>query len=154
MQARQIGRARNLDRAELFQMGGQKLRIQQSKAAADQPRHQMHQRHFARVARAGEHTLAKERGTQRDTVKSTDQLAVLAAFDGVGEASFVQRRIKPDDLVIDPALLACCTRRGTGSDNGGKILIGRDRVIVAANGARQSARQVKSVQRNDAPPVR
>src|SRR3546814_3985516 len=38
---------------------GQKLCVEQHKAATDQPRHQMHKSHFAGIAHAAEHAFAR-----------------------------------------------------------------------------------------------
>src|SRR6185437_7085328 len=78
-----IQRARNFDGAEARQMRGQELRVEQAEPAALQSRHQMHQRHFARVPFAREHALAEERTAQLHTIKTARQFAVAPAFDGM-----------------------------------------------------------------------
>ena len=52
--------ALDLDGAELPQVLGDELRVEQREAAVDQPRAQVDQRHLAGVARGGEHALAEE----------------------------------------------------------------------------------------------
>ena len=60
--------ARDLDTAELRQMRGQELGVEQTIAAEPQPRDQMDQGHLARVGLAAEHAFAEERRTDRDAV--------------------------------------------------------------------------------------
>jgi hypothetical protein len=58
----------NFGGAELRQMLGRELRVQQCEAAAHQARHQMNQRDLAGVAGGGEHALAEERAFQCNAV--------------------------------------------------------------------------------------
>ncbi len=93
-------------------MGGEKLRIEQGEPAADHPRHQMHQRHFAGVALARKHAFAEEGAAQFHAIKPANQFAVAPAFNRMGVACRMKRNVKTQDLVIDPAFSA---RSGVGS---------------------------------------
>ena len=64
-QLRLVQAARNFPRAELGQMGGHELRVQQPKATQSQARDQMHQRDLGGVGDEAEHALAEERAAQR-----------------------------------------------------------------------------------------
>ena len=143
--------ARNFHGAEPRQMRGEELGVQQREAAALQPLHQMHQRHLAGVALAGEHAFAEKRRAQPHAIKPAHQLAVLPAFDRMGMAAGMQRGIEAQDLAVDPAFLAPRRRRGAGLHHVARrpwsaVTVKR----AAAHGAGQAARHMETVQRNDA----
>ena len=73
--------------AELRQMLGDELGVEQAEAAQHQAQHEMDQRHLAGVALAAEHALAEEGAAERDAVEPADQLAVAPALDAVGMAA-------------------------------------------------------------------
>ena len=76
----------HLDRAELREMSGDELRVEQGKAAIFEPRHQINQRDLASVALAREHALAEERAAEMDAVEPAGERTVLPYFDGVAMA--------------------------------------------------------------------
>ena len=85
-----IGRARDLLCAELREVLGHELGVEQPEAAPDQAGHQMHQRHLRGVAPAREHALAEEGAAQRDAIEAAHQLVALPALHAVGVTHVVQ----------------------------------------------------------------
>ena len=83
VEQRAIAPPRDFDGAEAAQMLGHILRVEQFKAAGDQPRHQMHQRDLRGVAGAVKHALAEEGAAEADAVESADQIVVLPDLDAV-----------------------------------------------------------------------
>src|ERR1044071_3962130 len=82
-----VARAGNLDPAELRQMRGQELRVEQPEAAELQPAGEMNQRDLAGVGHPAEHALAEKRRPERDAVKAADKFAVEPALDAVRRAA-------------------------------------------------------------------
>ena len=82
----QIIGTRNFQRAELAQMLGHELDIEQGEASGAQPLVEMDEGDLARVTLARIHALAKERAAERQTVKAADQAIVSPTFDAVGVA--------------------------------------------------------------------
>jgi hypothetical protein len=80
-QTRQIRKSRDLDSAELGQMFGEKLRVEQRVAAHLQAGNQMHECHFAGITLAREHALAEEGAAEADTIKTTDESIVAPTLD-------------------------------------------------------------------------
>src|SRR4029079_6372825 len=119
---------------------------EQPKAALDQPRHEMNQRHLRGVALAAEHALAEKHGTDRHAVKTADQSALDPAFDAMGMAAPVQLAIEIDDRLVDPALGMAGPRLGAGAHGIGEGGVGRD--LEAAGGERylQSCAPVKPLE--------
>lgn len=85
-------------------MIGQKLAIEQLKAAYPHPRHQPDQRHFRCVGRPREHALAKKSAAHRQTIKPADQFIALPTFDAVCHPQAVQRQKRIFDIAVDPRL--------------------------------------------------
>jgi len=89
-----IGLAIDLQGAELRQMIGQKLRVQQTKPACNQMRDQMDKGDFAGIARARKHTLAKEGSPKANPVKATDKLPLMPRLDTKAMPAAVQTVVK------------------------------------------------------------
>lgn len=104
-------------RAELGQVLGHELRVQQAVSAGDQPRDKVHKRDLGRIAPVGKHALAEERGLQGNAVESADQLAVLPAFHTVRVADLVKAQIELFDGAVDPGLGAAWPGGGAGQDD-------------------------------------
>jgi len=66
-----IGLAIDLNRAELRQMIGNELGVEQAKPTRDQMRNQMDEGDLAGVACPRKHALAEEGGTESHPVKAT-----------------------------------------------------------------------------------
>ena len=114
---RAIAAPRNFDRAEAAQMFGDILGVEQLEPACDQPRHQMHQRHFRRVAGAMEHALAEEGPPQADTIEAADEIAVLPDLDAVAVPELVEPDIEIADALVDPGVVAARLRRRAARDD-------------------------------------
>ena len=70
----------NLDRSELAQVIGHKLRVQQDEVAVDQTGDQMHKSDLGSVALHGKHAFTEERGANGDTVKPANEMATLVPY--------------------------------------------------------------------------
>lgn len=99
-----IGRARDFLRAELGEVLGHELCVEQAEAAADQPGRQVHQRHLGSVASPREHTFAEEGSAQRDAIEAAHQFIAGPALDTMRMAHLVQLEIQLLDRPIDPGL--------------------------------------------------
>jgi hypothetical protein len=67
--------------AELGEMWGDELRIEQRKSAVDETRHEMDQRDLTGVTRGREHALPKKGGAELHAIEAAHQLAVSPGFD-------------------------------------------------------------------------
>ena len=146
--------ARQLLGAELRQVRGDELGVQQPEAAKAQSRDEVHQGHLRGVPRHAEHALAEEHAADRHAVEAADQMAVLAGFHRVGVAELVQFAEQPLDLRVDPGVVATGGGLGAAGDGGGEVLIDRDGEGVRQHGAGEPARQMEAVQRQDAAALR
>ena len=84
---------RQLLGAELRQMRGDELGVEQPEPAEAQPRDEVHQRHLRGVAREAEHALAEEHAADGDAIEAADQVAVAGGSppSGHGRADAVRR---------------------------------------------------------------
>src|SRR5207253_2686576 len=98
--------SRNRNRAELREVAGHELCVEQRKGAAFQARDKMRERNFARVALARKHALAEKGGAQLHAIKTADQTVLAPAFDAVPKAAAVKFGVKGNDLLVDPAFLS------------------------------------------------
>ena len=89
-QLRLIQPARDFSRAELRQMGGHELGVQQAEPTQSQTGNQVHERDFGGVGDEAEHAFAEERTTQCDAVKPAYQRAIEPALHRMGMAEAVQ----------------------------------------------------------------
>ena len=78
-------------RAELAEMGGDELGVQQGEAAEAQAGDEVDEGDLGGVAGAAEHALTKKGAAEDDTVEAADEAAVLPDLDAVGVAAGVQR---------------------------------------------------------------
>ena len=110
--------ARQFLGAELRQVRGDELRVQQPEAAQAQPRDQVHQRHLRGVAGGAEHALAEEHAADRHAVEAADQVSVLPGFHRMGMAELVQFAEQALDLRVDPGIVAAGRRMRAAGDGG------------------------------------
>src|SRR5712672_3086671 len=113
VEQRTIAPPRDLDRAKAAQVLGHILRVEQRKAARDQPRHQMHQRHLRGVAGTMKHALAEEGAAEADPVQPTDKVVILPDLDAVAMSDFMQPDVEIADALVDPGVVAARLWRGT-----------------------------------------
>jgi len=153
-QQSQIGVARNLDSAELRQVAGDELRIQKPEPTELQARDEMGQRHLAGVALAAEHAFAEERRADLHAIEPADQRAIAPAFHRMGMPHAVKRRVKREDLIVDPAFAS--VRRGSGAKRHdiGEDGIDFHREAIAADGAGETLGKMEPVERKNAPRIR
>src|SRR5258708_10919300 len=130
-------------------MLGDILRVEQFEAARDQPRHQMHQRHFRSVAGAMEHALAEKGAAEVDAIEPADQLVSLPDFDTVAMPEFVQPDIEIADALVDPGVVAPWLRRRAAGYHGLESPVDGDSEGVGAHRARQSRGDTKTIQRDN-----
>jgi hypothetical protein len=131
-------------------MPREELGIEERESALDHTRGEMDQRHFARIALAREHALAEECSAEAHTIEPPHQLSVPPAFDAVGVAPAMKRRIDLRDLGVDPTVVATGSRFGAGADHLGEGCIGGDPETVAPDGAGKTVGDVKAIERKDA----
>ena len=131
-------------------MLGDILGVEQIEAARDQPRHQMHQRHFRRVAGAMEHALAKEGPPEAHPIKAADEIAVLPDLDAVAVSELVKPDIEIADALVDPGVVAAGLRRRAAGDNRLEGGIDGDTKGIRAHGAGQPRGDAETLKRNHA----
>ena len=131
-------------------MLGDILGVEQLEAARDQPRHQMHQRHFRGVAGAMEHALAEEGAAEADAIEAADEVAVLPDLDAVAVPELVQPDIEIADALVDPGVVAAWLRRRAAGDDGLEGGIDGDAEGIRAHGAGQPRGDAEAVERNHA----
>src|SRR5437764_773651 len=96
----------DLDPAELRQMRGQKLGVEQPVPAEPQARGEVDQRDLARIGDPAEHALAEKRRAERDAVQAADEIAVQPALDAVRRAAREQRVVEAQNLGVYPGVRA------------------------------------------------
>src|SRR6516164_2821108 len=126
--------ALDLDRPELPQMIGDELRVEQQKAAADQARAQIDERHLAGVALDGEHALAKVGAMQRYSIEATDQPAARPCLHGVAIAGIIEVTVERPNLAVDPGGAPAGPGRCTTVEDTLKVGIDPDLEDAAADG--------------------
>src|SRR5215831_5372202 len=141
--------ALDLDRAELPQMIGDELRVEQQEAAADQARAQIDERHLAGVALDGEHALAKVGAMQRYSVEAADQPPARPCLHGVAIASIIEVAVKRPDLAVDPGGAPAGLGRRTTVEHAFKIGIDPDLEDALADGTCKPLWHMHPVQRQD-----
>src|SRR5260221_100784 len=103
---------RHLDGAEIPEMVGHELGIEQPKSARLEARHQMHECDLGGVARAMEHALAEIGPPERDPVEAADQAIAIVDLDAVAMTALVQLAIERADTVVDPGARTIGQRGG------------------------------------------
>ena len=131
-------------------MFGDILGVEQFEPARDQPRHQMHQRHFRRVAGAMEHALAEEGPSQADAVEAACEVAVLPDLDAVAVPELVEPEIEIADTLVDPGVVAAGLRRRAARDDRLEGGIDGHAEGVRAHGAGQPRGDAEAVKRDQA----
>src|SRR5712671_3804982 len=106
----------------------------------------MDQRDLARIGHARELALGKERGAQRQAVKSTDQLSHMPGFNAVGTPSPVKGFEYLDDRIVDPGLAPVRLGFGTAAYDLIEGAVHGDVITVGANGAGKAARHMEFLQ--------
>src|SRR5687768_13450815 len=110
----------------------------------------MHQRHLGSVAGAMEHALAEEGAGEAHAIKSSDEFILFVYLDAVAMAALVQLAIELADAAVDPGAPASRLGSRATRDHRLEIAIERYRETVGAHGAREPARHMETVERNDA----
>ena len=82
--------AGDLVRAELGQVLGQELAVEQGEAAEPEARHEMDEGELGGVAGAAEHALAEEGAAEDHAIQAADQGLALPDLDRMGMALTVQ----------------------------------------------------------------
>ena len=93
-----------------------------------------------------EHGFAGEEPANGHTVDAAHQLAVLPAFNAVGVAEVVKRRVSLDKLGTDPGALPAGRRPGASLHDLAERAVGCDFENVFANDLRQASRGVEAIQ--------
>src|SRR5690606_8698971 len=117
LQHLQILFLRHLGGAELAQMFGYELRVEQGEAAMAQAGDEMDEGDLGGIACAMKHALAEERAAERHAVEAADQLSVLPHLDVMAVAEVEELPVERPDAPVDPGALAAWRRRGTARDD-------------------------------------
>src|SRR5690606_31586446 len=115
--------ALHLDGAELAQVIGYELRIEQREAACNQPGDQMYERDFRSIALDREHALTEEGSAQRQAVQPSDQPVIPPYADGVAVAQLEEFPVERADAGIDPRRPPTRPRSRAAVDNGFEFII-------------------------------
>src|SRR5262245_32221543 len=148
------GVAVEFDGAELAQMLGDELGVEQTEAARDQPRAQEHQRHLAGIARVGKHALAEKGAVERHAVEPADQAAADPGLHRVAVAGVEQIAVKAANAAVDPGGAPARAGHGTAVDHAFEVVIDPDLVAALADRARQALGDVHRIERQNAPLLR
>ena len=140
----------DFDGAELLQMLGDELRIEQREAAPRQAGAQVDERHLAGVARSREHALAEVGPVQRHAVEPADQPPAGPGLHRVAVARLEQVAIEPPDLAVDPGGAPAGPGRRAAVDHALEVAVDPDLVDALADGACKPSRHVHLVQQQDA----
>ena len=106
IEQRAITPPRHLDGAKTAQMRGDELRVEQHKAARDQPRDQMHQRDLRGVAGVMKHALAEEGAAEADAVEPAGQILAVPDLDAMAMPDSMQGGVEVADAAVDPGVVA------------------------------------------------
>src|SRR5665647_1981207 len=98
-----------LDGAELAQVIGHELCVEQSEPAIGEPRGKVDDGDLRGVALVGEHAFPEECAIERNAVEAADELAVVPNFDRVAVTKFEQVAVEPADAFVDPRRAAAST---------------------------------------------
>src|SRR5918996_1379795 len=110
----------------------------------------MHQRHLGSVAGAMEHALAEEGAGEAHAVKSSDEFLLFVYLDAVAMAALMQLAIELADAAGNPGAAASRLGSRATPDHRLKIAIDRYRETVGPHRAREPARHMEPVERDDA----
>ena len=122
----------NRDDAELGQMLGLVLDIEQQKVARLEVLHQLGERDFGHIANAVKLAFGTESSADMDAVESAGELAVDPDFERVGVALLLQGAIDGAELIGDPALIGSAR---AGQHHFVEGFVERDTVAVLLEGA-------------------
>ena len=147
----EVSLLRNFDRAQRGQVRRGELAIKQFRARSPQGRHQPGQRHLGRVVHPAEHAFAAEHAGEAHAIEPANQPSVRPGLDRMGVSDRVQLAVAFADAPADPAFLRIRARRGAGVDHRIERGVARHREAPAPQRARQRARQVEPVERQDRP---
>src|SRR5688500_6809101 len=98
--------ARNLDRAELFEVRRHPLDVEQGEPARAQALHERGKRELRGVGRAMEHRLAKERASDGDAIQAAGKCAVLPDLHRMREAEIEKALVAVQNLGRNPRAVA------------------------------------------------
>src|SRR5207244_3752860 len=137
--------ARNFNRAELPQVRGKPLRIQERELSFPQMFDQRDERDLGSVAFAMKHRFAEKRTADRDTVKPAGESAFAPRLNRMSVSKLMQPLVTLDDLAIDPGIFAL----RAGANHLAKCILALDLKNSFAGKAPQRVRDAKVVERND-----
>lgn len=140
--------ARNFLHPELHQVFVDELRIQQFITLLPQPCDQVDKRDLAGIGCGRKHTFAKKRAADGNAIDPAHQFAAAPRFHAMRKTRFMQLRIKVDDFIVDPCILA---HIGAAGHDGTKRMVEGDAVRRLPDRAPQPFRHVQPVDGQNAP---
>jgi hypothetical protein len=111
---------------------------------------QMYECNFRRVAGAMKHTLAEKRTAKAYAVETADEGTLLINFDRMAVAALIKFAVETADAPVDPGPGTSGHRLRATVKHAVEVAIDQHGEAIRPYSPRQSIRNVKSVERNDA----
>ena len=144
-EAAEVLAAGDLRGAELAEVGGDPLGVEEGEAALAQALDEGVEGDFRGIGFPMEHRFAEESAADGNAVEATGEMAVVPGFDGMGEAAAVKLAIALDDLFGDPGLIAV----GAGAHDGFEGLVYADLERAVGENALEAVGDVESIVKGD-----
>jgi hypothetical protein len=138
--------------AELAQMIGDELRIEQAKPSMAEPSHKVDQRDLARACLIGKHALAEKGASERDAIESARKLTIEPSLHGMAIAHFEKFGVEFTDALVDPGCAAAGLCRRATLYNGFVIAVDTNLELILPDNAGEPFRDMKLVETKNAPP--
>jgi hypothetical protein len=113
----QVDSRRQLDRAELSQMVGNELHVQEREPADPEPGDKMDEGDLAGIGFNRKHALAEKCASERQSVEAASQSSIPPRFDAVRVTKPVELTENSAYFRIDPRLRVLLPRRRAGVDH-------------------------------------
>src|ERR671915_61457 len=106
--------------------------------------------YLRRVAKVGEHALAKKCAAEFHAIEPASEAAAVPDLDGMAMAEFEKFDIQGPDLLVNPRRAPPGPRRGTAVKHAMEIRVDQDLVRHLTDGAPQSLRHMDAPQGQNA----
>src|SRR6185437_4352473 len=101
-------------------------------------------------ARAMEHALAEESAAEAHAVEPADERVPVIGLHRVAVPDAIEAEIEVADTPVDPGASASGLGLGAAVDHRLEVAVAHDRELLGAHRAGEPARDVESVERDDA----
>ncbi len=140
-------------RAELPQVLGDELRVEQAKAPISEPRNKVDESDLAGVRLVREHALAEKGPSECNPVKTSNELAVLPALYGMAKAHIEKLGVEFADALVDPGRAAASPRGCAAFDNALVVAIEANLELVLLDNAGEPLGNVDVIEGQDSAPL-